>query len=274
MNTAVSNFAWEPEDNDKVYQQMEQMGITGLEFAPLKLFGEEPYSKAKTRQAVEYFKGLWERYGIRPVSVQSIWSGCQAQLLGSPREREILREQTLRVLDYAAELECPVIMWGSGACRSHSDYGENENNKVAREFFLPLADYAKERDITIAVEAVNAYYESRFLVNSIESLNFVQECNHSHIRFNFDTGMMQMEKETLEDYLIWQKNWNIESWISLVGHVHISEPRLVTVELREYQKELAASLQNYKYQGYISLEMGDAGLENLFSSMEVLKQFQ
>lgn len=273
MKISVSNFAWSMQNNALVYEEMERTGIRGLEFAPSKLFGEDPFSEEKTRQAVEYFNGIYQTYGIRPVSVQSIWSGCKEQLLGSGEERLRLRKQTQRVIEYAASLACPIIMWGSGACRSRSDYTPKEQVEVAKEFFLPLADYAGERGVTIAVEAVNAYYGSCFLTNSIETLDFVWECHHDALRFNFDTGIMQMEGEELKDFENWQREQDVDDWLSLVIHIHVSAPKLAAVTKQEYQQQLAKLLWEQNYSGYISLEMGDAGIPALYSSMEVMQQF-
>ena len=40
---AISNIAWQKDDDETVYAAMQQAGFTGLELAPTRIFSEAPY---------------------------------------------------------------------------------------------------------------------------------------------------------------------------------------------------------------------------------------
>ena len=45
MKLSISNIAWLKEDDNKVYEWMSELGYTGLEVAPTRIFSETPYEK-------------------------------------------------------------------------------------------------------------------------------------------------------------------------------------------------------------------------------------
>ena len=49
MNLSISNIAWSADMDEKVYNMMEDIGFTGLEIAPTRIFADCPYeSEEKT----------------------------------------------------------------------------------------------------------------------------------------------------------------------------------------------------------------------------------
>ena len=40
---AISNIAWQKDDDETVYAAMQQAGFTGLELAPTRIFSEAPF---------------------------------------------------------------------------------------------------------------------------------------------------------------------------------------------------------------------------------------
>ena len=40
---AISNIAWQKDEDETVYAAMQQAGFTGLELAPTRIFSEAPY---------------------------------------------------------------------------------------------------------------------------------------------------------------------------------------------------------------------------------------
>ena len=43
MKLSISNIAWSADQDEKVYGMMQQLGFTGLEIAPTRIFPEKPY---------------------------------------------------------------------------------------------------------------------------------------------------------------------------------------------------------------------------------------
>ena len=79
MKLAISNIAWAEEKNLQVYQLMREKNFIGLEIAPSKIFGENPY--LKLNDAAEWKKKL----PFEVPSMQSIWFGRTEKIFGSSK---------------------------------------------------------------------------------------------------------------------------------------------------------------------------------------------
>ena len=56
MKLAISNIAWDETLDLQMYDRMKQYGYSGLEIAPTRIFGENPYKnlkKAKQEPALQ-----------------------------------------------------------------------------------------------------------------------------------------------------------------------------------------------------------------------------
>ena len=70
---AISNIAWQKDDDETVYAAMQQAGFTGLELAPTRIFSEAPYENLTS--ALLFGGYLKNRWGFSVPSLQSIWYG-------------------------------------------------------------------------------------------------------------------------------------------------------------------------------------------------------
>ena len=71
MKLAISNLAWSNDQDEIVYNWMNELGFSGLEIAPTKIFPETPYNKIP--EAINWSSELKLRYNIDIASVQSIY---------------------------------------------------------------------------------------------------------------------------------------------------------------------------------------------------------
>ena len=95
MKLSISNIAWSKENDDKVYEFMRELGYSGLEIAPTRIFEEQPYQKL--REASKFRTNLKENIGLSISSMQSLWYGRKEEIFGSVSERKALLEyRTLR----------------------------------------------------------------------------------------------------------------------------------------------------------------------------------
>lgn len=242
MRLSLSNLAWDHERNDEIYWFMQNLGIDGLEIAPTKIFGENPYDDLP--QAKQYFAELNEDFSIIPSSMQSIWYKRQEKLFGSVTEREVLFEHTRKAVEFAAAIGCENLVFGSPKNRV---IGDESNRSMAIDFFRRIGDCAKAANTVIAVEANPTIYGTDFLNTTAEALEFCREVGNDGIRVNLDFGTILVNKETL--------HFSKED-VSLFHHVHISEPNLKPIRERVGHNELKEILERYGYNGFVSVEMG------------------
>ena len=134
-------------------------------------------------------------------------------------------------------------------------------------FFKEIGDYAASQQAVIGMEANPAIYQTNYINTTQEAIQLIQEVASDGFRLNLDIGTMIENKERVE---VLEKN------VSLISHVHLSEPFLkpivTSVDRRGFHGELAAFLRENNYQGYVSVEMGktEDGVDRIALLDEIL----
>ena len=147
MKLSISNIAWAKENDDEVYEFMGELGYSGLEIAPTRVFGETPYNKLK--EASEFKTELKERRNFCIPSMQSLWYGRSERLFGLPEERLVLSEYTKEAIRFAKELECGNLVFG---CPKNRNTYLEEDFEIGLRFFQELGDYAAFNNTVIGFE--------------------------------------------------------------------------------------------------------------------------
>lgn len=265
MKLAVSNIAWEKQEDEAVYGLMKKYGFTGLEIAPTRFFEKNPYADL---EAVEKWREAFARDpGFDIPSMQSIWFGRTERLFGDAAQQEALLEYTRRAVDFAAAARCANLVFGSPKNRAMPDASDRSAWKQGVAFFRKLGEYASKKGTAIGMEANPLIYNTNYINTTQEAISLIREVGSEGFLLNLDTGTMIENRETVEV---------LEKHAGLINHVHISEPFLKPVAVdgsrRMFHGELAAFLRENKYQGYVSVEMGktDAGADRTAILDEIL----
>ncbi len=240
---SFSNIAWSAEYDGEMYSFLSDVGFEGLEIAPTRIFPEKPYEHLA--EAREFSKMLYEKYGLKISSMQSIWYGRKERIFGTPEERSALIEYTERAVDFAAAVGCGNLVFGCPKSRNVPD-GMTDHMLIADEFFGKIADYAAQNGTVIALEPNPEYYGTNFINNTAQAFEYVRRINNKGLKVNVDLGTMISYNEAAA---------LIANNIELVNHIHISEPRLVPIEKRAIHK----GIFGLPYYRFISVEMGSCG---------------
>ena len=241
MKLCASNIGWTAEYDEYVYRFMAESGFEGLEIAPSRIFPDSTYEHVQ--EASEFAANLRRNYGLPVVSMQSIWYGMTQRIAGSERERLELMEHTRKALRFADALSCRNVVFGCPKNRRTEKPGDYET--VAR-FMADIADEAEKFGITVALEPNPAIYGTNFINTTAQALELASRLNHPALKVNLDFGTVISNAETLS---------LIPGNISLISHVHISEPELMPLKPGRQHTELRDVLKASGYSGYISLEM-------------------
>ena len=221
---------------------MNQYGFSGLEIAPTRVFQTAPYQHLK--EATKWSHQLKAQYGIKTVSLQSIWYGKSESLFSSERDYTILLNYTKDAIKFANAVGAHNLVFG---CPKNRNDGYTHYNK-ALEFFTILAKYAESHNTVLSIEANPVIYNTNFINNTSEALKLVKDINQPGFKINLDVGTMIYNNEQLS---ILEKN------INLINHVHISEPGLVKIIERAFHKDLFKLLKANGYNHFISIEMNN-----------------
>lgn len=253
MRFSISNIAWPKEWDEEIYSKMIQLGYTGLEIAPTRIFPDNPYENKKRVSA--WYKKINDRFEIP--SMQSIWNGRPEKIFGSQEERDILIDYTKKAIDFAEIIHCRNLVFG---CPRNRNNSEMLSYDVAVTFFKAIGDYALKHNTAIGIEANPPIYNTNFLNTTKETMNFIEHVNSKGFLLNLDIGTMIHNNEEIEI---------LDNQMHLVNHIHISEPGLKRIVKRDIHKKLRQAVRENIYDRYISVEM--AKQDSVEDIVEVMK---
>ena len=259
MKLSISNIAWQKENDEQMYKIINECGFDAVEVAPTRLIPESPYDNIG--EAKKIATELVEKYNIKISSMQSIWFGKQEKIFESEEERNILFEYTKKAIDFANAINCGNLVFGCPKNRVvnnlESDY------KIAKDFFIKIGDYAKQKDTIFAIEPNPTIYNTNFINTTENAINIVKDLNHPSIMVNLDLGTMIQNNESSD---------LLKGNVKYINHVHISEPNLNCIQNRDLHKNVIKILQDENYKGYVSIEMkSGCSIEQIKNKMKYLK---
>ncbi|MBP3609398.1 MAG: sugar phosphate isomerase/epimerase [Lachnospiraceae bacterium] len=259
MKLAISNIAWPVAENEKMYQTMSDMGFTGIEIAPTKLFPTAPY--AHLSETAKWCEKMKKEYGLQVASMQSIWYGRTENMFSSAEERKCLLEYTKEAVRFAEVAGCGNLVFG---CPRNRNIGENAELEEAVSFFKDLGEYAYAHGTVIGMEANPPIYNTNFINDTASAIALIKEVDSKGFRLNLDFGTVLQNEESLETFC---------DNVGLINHVHISEPGLEKIRERQEHKVLAEMLWNAGYQGFVSIEMKQQeNTSDIISVMNYLRE--
>lgn len=258
MKLSISNIAWKADKDSILYEKMQQYGYSGLEIAPTRIFPDQPYNHLK--EAAKWAEAIHKEYGYCISSMQSIWYGKQEKMFGSAEERQILLEYTKNAIDFAEAVGCGNLVFG---CPRNRSIPVNGDEEIAVRFFRELGEYAVMHHTVIGMEANPTIYNTNYINETPEALRLIRRVASAGFRLNLDVGTIIQNQETVD---------MLGDYIEYINHVHISEPELKPIQVRELHKELAKLLKG-RYSGYVSIEMGTMDdLNQIDQIMEYVKE--
>ncbi len=97
------------------------------------------------------------------------------------------------------------------------------------------------------MEANPPIYNTNFINDTISAIKLIEQVGSDGFKLNLDLGTVIQNGENLSELI---------GKVSVINHVHISEPGLKPVEERKLHSELRDILAKENYQGFVSIEMG------------------
>jgi sugar phosphate isomerase/epimerase len=164
----------------------------------------------------------WSQRGIEITGMQALLFGTTGLNLFANAE---IQSDMLAHLDAVCRigggLGATRLVFGSPKNRDRSGLSDTQAETVAVEFFRRLGDNASAHGVRVCLEPNPPCYGANFMTTSAETAAIVSRIDHPAIRMQLDTGAMAINGETPEAV--------IASYATLIGHVHASEPNLVTL---------------------------------------------
>lgn len=260
MKLCISNIAWDKAYDEEVYKVCSAMGYDGIEIAPTRVFPNNPYDHLD--DAKNWAKNLEIGYGLKVYSCQSIWYGRTENIFESEDDRERLLEYSKKAFCFAEAVGAKNAVFGCPKNRNGYGKKPDRNDMVAEDFFSKLAVCAADYGITLSIEANPDIYGTDFLTRTKDTIEFIKRLGYGSLKLNLDIGTMLYDNENLGA---------ISEFEELIGHIHISEPKLAIIRERMEHVKLFQYLRSIKYEKAVSVEMGKAdGVEQVYETMRYI----
>lgn len=242
MKLSFSNIAWKAEQDEAVYKVLKDYGFSGLEIAPTRIFQDSPYDRLN--EAAEWARQLKSKYSFEISSMQSIWRGRTENLFGCDDEKQSLIGYTKKAIDFAEVIGCHNLVFG---CPKNRIVSQNTSTELVKEVFNSIGNYAYAHNTVFSLEPVSASYGTNFATSTAQALQIVKDINNPGFQINLDLGTMISNCESADILL---------GNVQYINHVHISEPGLKEIRLRNLHAAVLVDLESEKYNKYVSVEMG------------------
>jgi sugar phosphate isomerase/epimerase len=258
MRLSISNLAWRPEHDDEIFNYLRSEGFSGIECVPGHL--PEGFPKYEDEVIDSVFK-KYKSEALPLVSMQSVLFGTKnLQLFEGDFARNSLKVHLMNVIDLCSRLGIGNIVFGSPRNRKIPEtIDRGSASDEVLPFFKELGDYAFSRGTILSLEPNASVYGTNFLTETIDAFNFVELVGSEGLRLNLDFSTVILNEESPLVVL--------EKTISLINHIHISEPYLKPLALEDTfpHKEVSNLLKKLKYNKFVSIEM-------LFQDLQTTKK--
>lgn len=252
IKLAVSNIAWQYEQNAAALAILRSYGVSGLEIAPGIMFSGADDVMAPSQARLVAELETVKEHGLQLVSMQSLFYGfSEAKLFGSRSEIEKFESALMRAIALAGRLQIPNLVVGAPKNRVvPDDTSRLDAWRHAKNIFRKLADIAAEHRCVLAMEPNPTIYGTNFLTTMTETFQFVDFVNHPAITLNFDIGSI------LSDGQQASASSKLSEYHHKISHIHISEPNLMPVpQDQQVTASILSAVEAADVQCWTSIEM-------------------
>ena len=113
------------------------------------------------------------------------------------------------------------------------------------------------------MEANPPIYNTNFINDTVSAIELIEQVGSDGFKLNLDLGTVIQNRENLSELI---------GKVSIINHVHISEPGLAPIERRPEHKELALLLGAVGYSGFVSIEMARTDLDTVRRTMDYIAE--
>lgn len=255
MTVALSQLAWNKSAEAETTSALAAAGLRAIEGLPNRL---------------EKSVDLWRTAQLKPVALQALFFGQPEWNLFDQTQAAMLAHLD-KIFSRGAQHDITNYVFGSPRQRLiPAGMNDVEANQNALNFFFKVGEIAQKNQVFLCLETVPTHYEANFLTTTAQTISFLKELNHPHVRLNLDTGAMLINGESPASI--------VTAAAGYIQHVHLSEPDLKPVKFdAAFHTELAQALKHSKYHGVCSIEMKPTSMntqENISKLILLINQAQ
>jgi len=238
MNLAVSNFAWENNQHEFVFDELKKIGINKVETVLTKIDSWENLNQ----ELILKYKNELYKYGMEPYSMQSLFFNVDCDNLC---DQEKVLSHFKRLIEYCDILGVKVMVLGSPNLRKRFNGWE----KKLIEIFRRIDDMLDMSNTKLVIEPNSSIYNGQYFHTLGEIVLFLDLNDFRNIKTMIDTHNSLLENS---NPLI-----EISHFFDYINHIHISELKLKPLIDFEFHENFSNTIKKYFYDKTITFELGN-----------------
>lgn len=268
MKLAISNIALPSFKHERELSALVEMGFTGLEVAPSKVWQD---TMAVTGKKMKRYRSMAEAAGLAIVGLHSLFfDQPDLALFRDVRTTSAMLDFMEHLSTMCATLGGRTLVFGSGSARKRGNLPTEAADEQTIEFFTLLAERIEGHGTCVVIEALSSEF-SDYIATLEHAQRIIDVVNRPELQSHIDLAAASAARDIgLEQF---------QGASATLAHVHVNEPGLGPLGMSQaVDHALAAqSLRQAGYSGYCSLEQRMDTNGDIFGpirqSMQVLKEF-
>lgn len=258
---SISNLAWNKKDDKHIFRLMKQANVFNLEISPFRDFTNEA---ELTKKSASMIRSQLNPYGIKVVALQSLmYRFPDLSLFTNDFLRKKTFDHMVRIINFANFLGAKVLVFGCPKNKLRKKLKYDKALRIATEFFKRLAKHLSKFNMVCCIEPTPTIYGADFVRSTKEAVTLIKAVNNDFIKLNFDLGTLKINNKNIEK--------TIFEYYKYIGHIHISEPSLKSIEIDySFHKKFAQALKDMSYEKFVSIEMLPVDTNNTQTIQAVL----
>jgi len=263
VNISISSIAWDVELDASVAELMSNYGIHHVDLTPTRYF-EDLYNIAETD--VLKVKSWWNNQGINIYGMQSLLFGTNDLNIFDIAKQKDIFIYLDKVFYVASILGIKRLVFGSPRNRDRSALSDTETFDISTTFFYKIGEIANKYDLIVCLEPNPSIYGANFMTNHEEAAFIVKAVSHRSIGLQLDTGAIMINKENITNI--------IKNYLSLIKHIHLSEPMLHEIDKKNQQHSIISSeIKNFFPSQILTIEMLASNINSPLKSIKNSLEF-
>lgn len=245
MRLAVSNIAWERQDEPEILRLLREREVAGIEVAPTKIWPD--WEGATPRAAAAYRDRLADQGFVVP-SLQAILFGKPDCTLFDPAGAPRLLDHMRLVAELAASLGARALVFGAPKNRRRGNLPMSEALRRAAEVLGEAGRICAEQGACLCIEPNPPDYGCDFVTTSDEGAALVGAAPARSLGLHLDSAGMLLSGE--------DGAAAIGRHRGILRHYHASEPDLGNFTAPKVDHgRLGKALAAAGYGGWVAIEM-------------------
>lgn len=236
MDLAVSNLAWDNDDDIEIFNEFKKIGILQIE----GIFNKINHWSSITENDIIKYKQKLESFDIEMKSIQSIFYNSGIDNLF---DEEVVLTHFLRIIKFSKLLGVTTLVFGSPNLRKKINGWETKLSSL-----LTILDYLLiKNNIELCIEPNAREYGGQYFFTVVEIVNFIKKNNYKNIKSMIDTHNVLLENENPIKIL--------NEYYDYIGHIHISEKKLNPFIYSEFHLNFAKTIKEKHYNKTVTYEV-------------------